>query len=115
MRWPDPVKHGIKVIDEAKDLITLLLEKDRKKRLGQKDDVEEVLGHPFFKSVDREALLKRELKADFIPTIDNTGLNNFDSDITQEKPEESMVPAEVLAKIQQNEDNFKDFGFSSKE
>jgi len=26
-----------------------------------------------------------------------------------------MVPAEVVAKIQKQEDNFKDFGFSSKE
>lgn len=101
--------------NEAKDLIQLLLEKDRKKRLGQQNDVDEVLGHAFFKSVDTKALLKRELKADFIPTIDDSGLNNFDSDITQELPEESMVPAEVVAKIAQNEDNFKDFGFSSKE
>jgi hypothetical protein len=95
LRWPDPVKHGIKVTDEAKDLITRLLEKDRKTRLGQKNDVDEILGHPFFKTVDCEVLLKRGIKADFIPTIDGTGLNNFDIEITQEKPEESMVPAEV--------------------
>lgn len=82
LRWPDPVKHGISVSDEAKDLISLLLLKDRKQRLGQKQDAEEVLGHKFFKGLDMELLLQRKVKPEFIPTIDGTGLNNFDSDIT---------------------------------
>ena len=112
LRWPDPVKHGIHVSEEAKDLITSLLMKDRKKRLGQKGDCDEVLAHPFFSGLDMDKLLEREIKAEFCPQIDNTGLNNFDSDITQEKPEESHVPAEVLEKIKKAEDNFKDFGFS---
>lgn len=57
----------------------------------------------------------RQLKAEFIPTIDKTGLNNFDEEITKENAEESMVPAEVVAKIEKNEDNFKEFGFSESE
>ena len=40
--------------DEAKDLITRLLNKSRKKRLGQKGDAEEVLAHPWFKDVDTD-------------------------------------------------------------
>jgi len=46
-----------------------------------------------------DALLQRKIKADFIPTIDGTGLNNFDEEITNEKPEESVVPANVIEKI----------------
>jgi hypothetical protein len=42
------VKHKINVSEDAKDLITMLLLKDRKQRLGQKGDAEEVLGHKFF-------------------------------------------------------------------
>jgi len=34
IRWPDKEKHGIAVSEEAKDLITRLLVKDRKHRLG---------------------------------------------------------------------------------
>ena len=34
IRWPDPERHKISVSDEAKDLITKLLHKSRKKRLG---------------------------------------------------------------------------------
>jgi len=52
------------------------------------------------------------MKADFIPTIDPSGLNNFDADIINERPEESMVPKEIMNKIKQHEDNFKEFGFT---
>ena len=113
LRWPDPKKHGISVSDNAKDLITKLLEKDRFQRLGQQKDVDDVLGHPFFSELDQEQLLLRKIPAEFIPTIDSTGINNFDTDITNEKPEESMVPAEIVNKIKQHEENFKEFGFSA--
>ena len=53
------VKHKIHVSDTAKDLITRLLHKDRKKRLGQTGDVDEILNHPFFEGVDTKALLEK--------------------------------------------------------
>ena len=59
LRWPDPVKHQINVSEDAKDLITLLLSKDRKTRLGQKGDADEVLAHRFFKGIDLQLLLQR--------------------------------------------------------
>ena len=52
IKWPDKVKHGISVSRNAKDLITLLLDKNKKTRLGQKSDVEEVISHPFFHDID---------------------------------------------------------------
>jgi serine/threonine protein kinase len=52
LRWPDPAKHGITITEDAKDLISTLLHKDRKQRLGHKSDVDEVLAHPFFKGLD---------------------------------------------------------------
>jgi serum/glucocorticoid-regulated kinase 2 len=70
LRWPDPVKHGISVSKEAKDFITRLLEKDRKKRLGQKGDVEEILSHPFFANIDINQILGKKVLPDFIPNID---------------------------------------------
>jgi len=36
-----------------------LLDKDRKKRLGYINDVDEVLGHSFFKDIDLEKLIKK--------------------------------------------------------
>jgi hypothetical protein len=59
--------------------------------------VKEVLSHPFFKDrIDIEALLKKQLKAEFIPTVDSTGVNNFEAAIVNEKPEESMIPADAM-------------------
>jgi serine/threonine protein kinase len=59
IRWPDPAKHGISVSEEAKDLIEKLLDKNKETRLGFKDDVNEVLAHPWFASLDREKLMKK--------------------------------------------------------
>ena len=114
-KWPDPEKHGISVSQEAKDLILKLLIKDRKGRLGQQGDVDEVLAHPFFSGINLEALLSKQIKADFIPIIDSTGLNNFDQFLTDQKPEESMIPQENLAMIMECQEEFKDFSYNNEE
>ena len=48
MTFPDKARLGFEVSPIAKDLIKKLLEKDKTKRLGAKDDVVEILQHPFF-------------------------------------------------------------------
>jgi len=45
-------RHGFSVSAEAQDLITKMLDKDRKKRLGSKGDAAEILAHPFFRPLD---------------------------------------------------------------
>ena len=52
INFPDPVKHGISVSPNARDLICKLLEKNRKKRLGAVGDITEILTHPFFEGFD---------------------------------------------------------------
>ncbi len=44
--------------------------------------------------------------------MDQTGLNNFDMGLLGTR-EESLIGSEVMAKINKEEDNFKDFGFGS--
>jgi serum/glucocorticoid-regulated kinase 2 len=46
--FPDPVLHGIAMSDDCKDFITKMTQKDFKKRLGHKNDVEDVISHPWF-------------------------------------------------------------------
>jgi serum/glucocorticoid-regulated kinase 2 len=48
--FPDRAHYKIEYSDELVDLISLLLKKDRKARLGFKDGVNEVMAHPFFAS-----------------------------------------------------------------
>lgn len=114
IRWPEKEKHGLSVSEEAKSLIIGLLEKDRKQRLGQKNDVDEVLAHPFFKNIDRERLLKKEIPAPFKPEIkSNVDLSNFDQKFVKLDLAESLVPDIGVEKIKQQEEAFKNFGFEA--
>lgn len=89
--WPNKEKHGIEVPDDARDLITKLLDKDKATRLGRGGG-QEVLSHPFFTGIDINAILKREVKAPFIPAP-------FQANPTAAKKmtelEESIIPPEM--------------------
>jgi len=67
--------------DECKSFITGLLEKDSTVRLGTKGSIEELLEHPWFSDIDKDALLSRKLEAPFIPELseDLSDVSNFDS------------------------------------
>ena len=58
--FPDPAKYNIKISAEIKDIICKLLLVDRTKRLGA-NGVDEIMQHPFFASIDFDALLRREI------------------------------------------------------
>jgi hypothetical protein len=94
-------------------LIEKLLIKDRRTRLGQQTDAEEILSHPFFRDLDLVALQEKRVQPEFLPVVDQTGLNNFDEDITKENPQESMVPVEAREKIDASEAQFAAFGLSA--
>lgn len=53
---------------ELKDLLAGLLEKDRHKRLGSQG-AQSVKDHSWFRDVQWEALLRKELKAPFVPVL----------------------------------------------
>ena len=50
------MKIKLDVSDAGKDLISRLLNKNPKKRLGAKGGMEEILSHPFFQGLDFEKL-----------------------------------------------------------
>ena len=65
--FPDRRKYKIDYSDDIMGLINSLLEKDKNKRLGSTNDMEEVLAHPFFKDIDNEALLAGKIEPPFKP------------------------------------------------
>lgn len=67
--FPDKNKYKIEYSDEIQDIICKLLNKDKTKRLGFKGDGKEIMAHPFFKSIDFEKILKRQVKPPFIPDL----------------------------------------------
>lgn len=90
IRWPDFKKHGIAVSDEAKDIITKMLEKDRKVRLGQDNGVEDILGHPWFADLDIKKLLEKKIDAPHIPKVRSE--NELKKEAPKAAVEESIVP-----------------------
>lgn len=93
INFPDPIKHKIMVSDDAKDLICLLLNKDKHQRLGAKDGADEILRHPFFKDIDMPKLIKKELEPPYKPAM-SEDLAYFDQKLVgQEEMAESILPA----------------------
>ncbi|KAA0146670.1 hypothetical protein FNF27_01493 [Cafeteria roenbergensis] len=71
---------------EARDLIRQLLRRDPLRRLGSgAGGADEIRAHPFFASMDWDALASRELKPPFCPRVESdTDIANFDTTFTAE-------------------------------
>lgn len=77
----------------AKDLIVKLLEKTPSRRLGFRNDAEDLKCHEFFESIDWHQLKKKTQKAPIVPQLrDNEDVSQFAEDFTKQKPED--LPAE---------------------
>ncbi|KAK6459137.1 Serine/threonine-protein kinase [Scheffersomyces xylosifermentans] len=74
---------------DAQDLLTKLLQKDPKFRL---DEASEIKSHSFFKDIDWNKLLNKSYLPPFKPNVENLlDTSNFDSEFTNEKPQDSVV------------------------
>ena len=74
--------RNYKISEDAKNIISKLLEKDPDNRLG-KNGIKEIQKHPYFNSINFEDLKKKKIKAPFKPEIitDNSDLTkNFDEE-----------------------------------
>ena len=110
VNFPDPVRHKITVSPEAQDLIVKLLDKNRMTRLGV-NGVQEILSHPWFKDLDMDKLLKKELTPPYIPKV-KADLAYFDKNLTSQ----TEVADTILSVGQRqmiNKDANKFEGFSS--
>ena len=83
--------RSYKVSDDAKNLITKLLEKDPGTRLGRKG-LKEIKKHSFFSGINFDDLPKKKHKAPFKPTINKDDMtNNFDEEYLTMDISESPV------------------------
>ena len=96
--------------NEAKNLISSLLEKDKKKRIGCKADAAEILSHPFFNGLDLAKLSKREIQPTFLPKVMT---DEELAKLSGEDIRESEVPLIQMNKIKDRESEFDKFGFLS--
>ena len=100
----------IKLSDEAKDVITKLLDKNPKKRLGSHGGIKEIKEHPFFASLDFNLIEQKKYPAPFIPDLANdTDVQYFDEEFTNEDVGMSYIPKKNMDVIKKNQDKFKQF------
>ena len=81
-----------------------LLEKDRSKRIGA-IDFESFISDPFFRPIDFEALVAKELQPIFVPSSDKT---NFDATYDLEELLLEEAPLEARARRQKPRAELKD-------
>ncbi|KAM9959051.1 hypothetical protein ACTFIR_000102 [Dictyostelium discoideum] len=90
---------------DARDFITSLLERDPNKRLR---DTKVVKSHPFFKGIDWDKCVKKELTPPFIPPV--TGGKNdtsqIDSGFLIETAKLSLDPTTLSSSMQKNFEGF---------
>lgn len=67
--FPDRTKYKINYSDNCMKVIYYLLKKDPNLRLGSKNDSQEILNDPFFKDVDINAILKKQVVPPFKPHV----------------------------------------------
>lgn len=108
--FPDRSHYQIEYSDELVSLVSGLLRKDRHQRLGSHDGCEEIMKHPFFKAIDREKLLKKQIEAPFIPEKSKDGVNaKYFNVKSGEELAETIIPTANLKAIRQNQDQFQGF------
>ena len=61
----------VKISPECQDFLTRVLIKNPKNRLGSQADAEDILAHPWFKDLNREKMMKKEV---IVPNSASTSL-----------------------------------------
>lgn len=101
---------NIYISGEAKDCILQLLNRTPEKRLGAKNDFDEIKTHSFFNGIDFDKLLKQEYEAPFkLALSEKFDFKFFDSQYTNEEVIASVISERNLAIIKENQEKFKDF------
>ena len=87
----DGTNKPLKVSEEAKNIISRLLEKNPGSRLG-KTGLNEIKSHPFFGNLNFDNLKSKKLKSPYKPTInEDDPTSNFEEEYTSMATDESPV------------------------
>uniref|UniRef100_A0A3B4U1G9 protein kinase C n=1 Tax=Seriola dumerili TaxID=41447 RepID=A0A3B4U1G9_SERDU len=110
----DEVRYPRFLSTEAIAIMRRLLRRNPERRLGSGEkDAEDVKKQPFFRGMDWEALLQREVPPPFVPTIGGKeDVSNFDMEFTAEAPA-LTPPRERRTLSRKEQDYFKDFDYVS--
>ncbi|KAG7440874.1 AGC/Akt protein kinase [Guyanagaster necrorhizus] len=107
----DPLVFGPEIGDEAKSILTSLLNRDPTQRLGV-NGADEIKKHPFFHNhIDFKKLAEKKIHPPFKPSVTSpVDVSNFDTVFTTEAPVDSVVEDSNLSQTVQ--DQFSGFSYN---
>ncbi|XP_034326204.2 RAC-alpha serine/threonine-protein kinase isoform X3 [Magallana gigas] len=96
------VKFPRTLSEDATSLLSGLLVKDPKQRLGgTEDDVKVIVAHPFFKSINWQDLVEKKIPPPFTPQVTSeTDTRYFDDTFTGESVELTPPPAPAMPEFE---------------
>uniref|UniRef100_A0A671T5B7 Serine/threonine-protein kinase Sgk3-like n=1 Tax=Sinocyclocheilus anshuiensis TaxID=1608454 RepID=A0A671T5B7_9TELE len=101
----------------AWSILQALLEKDHTRRLGYRDDFNEVTEHEFFSTINWDDLEKKKLPPPFNPSVESQyDISNFDPEFTEETVPNSVCFSSgqsiVNASVMEADDAFLGFSYA---
>ena len=103
----DPLQFPSSMPIQCQSLVSLLLERNVKKRLGSgPDDVLEIQRHAFFKDLDWKKLYNKEIEAEYRPDVKKS---NFEKQFTNEPVVDSYSNKNKV--LDPNNDKFLQFTY----
>eukprot|EP01029_Cantina_marsupialis_P021940 TRINITY_DN5325_c0_g1_i1.p1 TRINITY_DN5325_c0_g1~~TRINITY_DN5325_c0_g1_i1.p1 ORF type:complete len:518 (-),score=134.14 TRINITY_DN5325_c0_g1_i1:420-1973(-) len=108
-----PLRFPRTVSPDAQDLISKLLDRNPKTRLGSgEDDSKAIKSHKWFACLDWDMLLKKEIPSGFVPHVVNVhDTSNFDREFTSEPACDSVAE---MSPFQSHHKEFQGFTFRPK-
>ncbi|EFP79720.2 hypothetical protein PGT21_032024 [Puccinia graminis f. sp. tritici] len=99
----NPLLFGPEIKPQARSLLTGLLSRNPKRRLGS-NGAEEIKHHPFFSQIDWKRLMMKQYTPPFKPSVASAiDTSNFDSEFTSEAPMDSVVEDSHLSETVQQQ------------
>ncbi|XP_052393585.1 serine/threonine-protein kinase N1 isoform X2 [Carassius gibelio] len=110
----DEVRYPRFLSSEAIGIMRRLLRRNPERRLGSSEkDAEDIKKQPFFRTMDWEALLQRQVPPPFVPAVKGKeDVSNFDAEFTNEAPT-LTPPRERRTLSRKDQDYFRDFDYVS--
>ncbi|XP_036759632.1 serine/threonine-protein kinase Sgk1 isoform X5 [Manis pentadactyla] len=112
-----PLQLKPNITNSARHLLECLLQKDRTKRLGAKDDFMEIKNHVFFSLINWDDLINKKITPPFNPNVSGPNdLRHFDPEFTEEPVPNSIgrSPDSILltASVKEAAEAFLGFSYA---
>ncbi|XP_059473344.1 serine/threonine-protein kinase Sgk1-like isoform X2 [Neocloeon triangulifer] len=113
-----PLKLRTTVSDNARDILARLLQKEPQNRLGGgKADVQDIIKHPFYKSINWDDLLNKKIPPPFNPNVKGSmDLKNIDPEFTKEPVSSSVGRSQngavLSASVKEADSAFEGFSYA---